>query len=680
MTRINTNVSSLIAQKTLNRSNQNLQESLTRLSTGLRINVGKDDPAGLIASETLRSNIVSVQRGITNSQRANQLIATADSALGQVSALLNDIRGLVSEAANTGALSIEQVKANQLQVDSSLAAIDRIAQTTQFQGRRLLDGSLDFITTSAGTADIKAAGTFGTTADANATTALSGTVGSLNITAKNAGTAYNGYKIFVTTGAAIGSETVAIDTGAKTITITDNDASTTANVLTALQNDVAFSALFSASVGTAGLVATAATVTTSAGVDGNTLVLTAATGGTAYNNTSVTLATGAATGSETAAYDTATNTLTVNLNDNSTAAQVRAAINTNGVFTAALTGSGLGVFTAGTTANVTTGGALGSANISDLRINQANFGTASQVNVRVDVDTQATQGKLVYSGGTLASDLVLEIGGQKGFNVFNFGNSSTITQIATAINQLSDATGVTANVNGANLELKSSEYGSAAFVSARALSGTFNTVDTVTNTAKSRVAGTDIAVRINGIKATGQGLRASLNTSTLDLTFSVNSAVVNASVLNFSITGGGANFQLGPEVVSNQQARLGIQGVSTATLGGVSGTLFELRSGGGKSLEENVKGAASVVNEVIVAVTNLRGRLGAFQKTTLDTNIFTLNDTLANLTDAESSIRDADFAAESAKLTQAQILVQSGTSVLQIANQRPQSVLALLRG
>src|SRR6185436_11602476 len=148
MTRINTNVSSLVAQKTLARSNSQLQEALTRLSTGLRINAGKDDPAGLIASQVLRSDIVSVQRAITNSERANQLIATADSALGQVSSLLNDIRGLVSEAANTGALSDEQISANQLQVDSSLEAIDRIAQTTSFQGRRLLDGNLDFITST----------------------------------------------------------------------------------------------------------------------------------------------------------------------------------------------------------------------------------------------------------------------------------------------------------------------------------------------------------------------------------------------------------------------------------------------------------------------------------------------------------------------------------------------------
>ncbi len=150
MTRINTNVSSLVAQNTLGRSNAALEQALTRLSTGLRINTGKDDPAGLIASENLRSDITSIKRAIGNTDRANQVIATADSALGQVSSLLNDIRGLVTEAANNGALSDDQIAANQLQIDSSLEALNRIAQTTTFQGRKLLDGSLDFIT-SAGT-------------------------------------------------------------------------------------------------------------------------------------------------------------------------------------------------------------------------------------------------------------------------------------------------------------------------------------------------------------------------------------------------------------------------------------------------------------------------------------------------------------------------------------------------
>src|SRR6478752_5010366 len=144
MSRINTNVNSLIAQTTLSRTQDQLQTSLTRLSTGLRINSGKDDPAGLIASENLRRDITSANTAISNSQQAGQLIATADSSLGQISNLLNTIRGLAVQAANSGVLSDDQIAANQLQVDASLDAIDRIAKVTTFQGRKLLDGSLDF--------------------------------------------------------------------------------------------------------------------------------------------------------------------------------------------------------------------------------------------------------------------------------------------------------------------------------------------------------------------------------------------------------------------------------------------------------------------------------------------------------------------------------------------------------
>jgi flagellin len=138
-------------------------------------------------------------------------------------------------------------------------------------------------------------------------------------------------------------------------------------------------------------------------------------------------------------------------------------------------------------------------------------------------------------------------------------------------------------------------------------------------------------------------------------------------------------FQLGPDVVSNQQARLGITSVNTASLGGVSGKLYQLQNGNEASLANNPTTAARIVEEAIDQVTTLRGRLGAFQRTTLETNKQALNDTLVNLTDAESSIRDADFASETAALTRAQILVQSGTTVLQIANSNPQNVLALLR-
>ncbi|GHT18292.1 hypothetical protein FACS1894189_6020 [Planctomycetales bacterium] len=140
------NVQSLISQNQLSRSMADLSSVLTRLSTGLRINSGKDDPAGLIASELMKSDITATTKAISNAQRANSVIAIADSALGQVSNLLNDVRGLVNEAANTGAMTAEQITANQLQVDASLDSIDRIAKTTNYQGQLLLDGSMDFET------------------------------------------------------------------------------------------------------------------------------------------------------------------------------------------------------------------------------------------------------------------------------------------------------------------------------------------------------------------------------------------------------------------------------------------------------------------------------------------------------------------------------------------------------
>jgi flagellin len=107
--------------------------------------------------------------------------------------------------------------------------------------------------------------------------------------------------------------------------------------------------------------------------------------------------------------------------------------------------------------------------------------------------------------------------------------------------------------------------------------------------------------------------------------------------------------------------------------------LYQLANGGTADLATDATTAAAIVNEAIDQVTTLRGRLGAFQRTLLETNKNALGDTLINLTEAESQIRDADFAAESAALTRAQILVQSGTTVLQIANSNPQNVLALLR-
>lgn len=469
MSRINTNVPSLVAQNTLNRNNNDLQLSLQRLSTGLRINTGKDDPAGLIASETLRRDITAIAEAVTNSQRASELIATADSALGEVSKILLDVRSLVTEAANAGALSTDQIDANQLQVDSSLEAIDRISQTTTFQGRKLLDGSLDFITSSS------------------------------------------------------------------------------------------------------------------------------------------------------------------------------------------------------------------PATITKLSLEQANLGAAGSLLVDVDITTGAAQANTTVAAAAfpLAASLVVKIAGKTGAEVFSFSTGATVTQINSAINLVSDATGVTSQITGGVLDLRSTEYGSEGFISVEVISegagGTFGT-----NVSARRTTGTDISAMVNGVRANGRGNTLSINTATLDMSATVTAG--STTDFSFTITGGGAIFQLGPTVVSNQQARIGVGSVNTGTLGGTSGRLFQLRSGQTAALRTNTTLAATIVDQTVTEVAKLRGRLGAFQRTTLESNIRALEDTAANLTSAESSIRDADFAKETSNLTRAQILVQSGTAVLAIANQNPQQVLTLLGG
>jgi flagellin len=144
MSRINTNISSLRAISTLSKNNSDLNKRLERLSSGLKINTGKDAPAALIASETLRSEINGIHQAIDNSTRADNVINTAEGALSEVSALLLEVQGLTNEAANSGALSPEEIKANQLQVDAILNSVNRIANTTQFNGVKLLNGALDY--------------------------------------------------------------------------------------------------------------------------------------------------------------------------------------------------------------------------------------------------------------------------------------------------------------------------------------------------------------------------------------------------------------------------------------------------------------------------------------------------------------------------------------------------------
>ncbi len=472
MSRINTNVASLISQRILQRNNNSLNTSLERLSTGLKINRGADNPAGLIASENLRAEKVGIAQAIDNAERAGNIIGTAEGGLNEVSNLLTELQTLVSQSANTGGLSPEEIAANQLQVDSILGTINRIAQSTAFQGTKLLNGNYDYTT--------------------------------------------------------------------------------------------------------------------------------------------------------------------------------------EGVSTSAITG---------------------------LTVNSARVPDGSKVDVVVQVITSATTGQITYSGGPITGETVtLEVSGNLGTEQLSFASGTAVSSIATAINGVKTATGVSATIVGGNLQVNSIGYGANQFVGLRAITGVF-TPDT------EKSYGQNAGVTVNGARAETDGLSVQYRSSNLDVEFDLTETINSAGqITTFSITGGGATFSLGAKVSEGEKASIGIQSVSTGSLGGTKnadGTieyLASLASGGANSLSSgNLTQSQRIIDQAIKQVSSLRGRLGAFQKFTIGSTVNALGVAFENASAAESAIRDTDFAKETSEMTRAQILSQAASTVLAQANASPQAALQLLR-
>lgn len=495
MARINTNISSLIAQSNLARSNTDLTTRLQRLSTGLRINRGADDPAGLIVSERLRTELQGLDQAISNSERASLVIATTEGYLAEVADLLNSIKSLIVEAANTGGMSKEEIEANQLQIDSAIESITRISNTASFAGLKLLNGSLDYLTSGINTADIAAA-----------------------------------------------------------------------------------------------------------------------------------------------------------------------------------------------------------------QVHSAQFGNNSHLPVSVEVIGAAERASLFLSGvsgggpaiGSLLSSVTIEIAGNIGVQTLSFVSGTSFADVANAINTVKDSTGVTASLvdDGdptLGLTFTSIGYGSDQFVSVRKVgeTGDFFQLHREPDDAAvtERDTGADVIAMINGAIAAGKGLQASINAPSLSVRVTLTeefATEVTGTATTFDITGGGAMFQLGPQINATQQVGFGMQSMAASKLGGanIDGVRYfleSLRTGQVNSIVGGKGQAASqILESAIDEVSMLRGRLGSFERNTLQTNIRALQIGLENISSGESQIRDADFARETAALTRAQILTQAGTSVLATANVSAQNVLALL--
>lgn len=472
MSRINSNIPALQAVNRLISNQSDLTTRLERLSTGLRINRGKDDPAGLIASETLRSEIRGIQSAIDNSARAVNVLSVAEGALNEVSSLLLDLQSLIVTSSNEGALSDAEITANQLQIDSILESIDRIANTTQFAGEKLVNGNFGYTLSGVDTAAIVQATVYG-----------------------------------------------------------------------------------------------------------------------------------------------------ARLPDNASRA------------------------------------------------------------VQVEVTNSAELATLAFtpsSGSSLDQNVTIELTGLKGVEAFSFASGTSLTNVATAINASTSVTGIAATVSGSTLVLNSERYGSDAFVSVKALEGSFIGLAQGTT---SQDSGVDATVLINGQQAAVSGKIASIRGNGIDVSIDLTAAFATAlSTTTFNVTGGGAKFQIGPDVNLASRVDIGIPSVASSNLGNNDvGFLHTLKSGGTNSIiGRNFANAESIVDVAIGQIATLRGRIGGLQKNQIETNVNSQRVALENVTSAESTIRDTDYASEVSKLTRAQILVQSTTQVLSLANSLPQNVLSLL--
>lgn len=138
--RINTNVNAMNALRNLSSTGMELNKATTRLATGLRINSGADDPSGLIASESYRAQLSSMDQALRNNEDATNFAKTAEGGLDEVNRLLRDARSLAIANGN-GTLDETQKQANQSQLTSILSSIDRIAGNTAFGSKKLLNGA-----------------------------------------------------------------------------------------------------------------------------------------------------------------------------------------------------------------------------------------------------------------------------------------------------------------------------------------------------------------------------------------------------------------------------------------------------------------------------------------------------------------------------------------------------------
>ena len=139
--RINQNIAAFNAYRNLSMTNAALSKNLEKLSSGYRINRAADDAAGLVVSQALRAQVSGLKVATRNAQDGVSVVQTAEGALNEVHSMLNRMRDLAVQAANTGSTDATAAGAAQAEIDALASEITRVSQQTKFGTNTLLDGA-----------------------------------------------------------------------------------------------------------------------------------------------------------------------------------------------------------------------------------------------------------------------------------------------------------------------------------------------------------------------------------------------------------------------------------------------------------------------------------------------------------------------------------------------------------
>jgi len=139
--RINNNIESMNAHRSLLMNDRALSKSLERLASGQKVNRAADDPAALVISEHMRAQVSGMEQAIRNNEVAISLVQTAEGSMNEISSILVSLRQRAISAANVGASDQDMINANQAEVENGLKSIDRVVSSTQFGHYKLLDGT-----------------------------------------------------------------------------------------------------------------------------------------------------------------------------------------------------------------------------------------------------------------------------------------------------------------------------------------------------------------------------------------------------------------------------------------------------------------------------------------------------------------------------------------------------------